>query len=108
MADNEDETRFNSTYNTQFPRQTPGLLGKILSLALAAVLLVLALTFSLVLFAVLAVGGLLVWVYLWWKTRELRRQMREHPQQTYDTQENGRVIEGEVIRDSDDPERPLR
>ena len=57
-----------------------------------ALLLVAAFTFSLVLFAVLVVVGLLVWTYLWWKTRALRKQMRERPP-------GGRVIEGEVIRD---------
>jgi hypothetical protein len=43
--------------------------------------------------AVLVAVGLLGVGYLWWKTRDLRRQMRERPP-------GGRVIEGEVIRDT--------
>ncbi len=53
---------------------------------------VLALMFSVVLFAVVVTGGLIVWGYLWWKTRNLRKQMRENPP-------GGLVIEGEVIRE---------
>lgn len=75
-----------------------GLLGKVLTFALAAVLLVVAFMFSLMVFAILVTVGLLVWGYLWWKTRELRRQMREQPQ-------GGRVIEGEAIRDDESHDR---
>ncbi len=57
-------------------------------------MLVLAFMFSLVIFAALAVIALLAGSYLWWKTRALRRQMRERPR-------GGRIIEGEVIRDSE-------
>lgn len=66
-----------------------------------AVLLFFAFTFSLVLFVVLVAGGLLVWAYLWWKTRELRRQMRQRQETNgmRDQPAGGRVIEGEVIRD---------
>lgn len=42
-----------------------------------AVLLFVAFTFSLVLFAVLVAVGLTVWAYLWWKTRALRQHLRE-------------------------------
>ena len=33
-------------------------------------------------------------LHLWWKTRALRRQMREHPP-------GGRVMDGEVISDAE-------
>ena len=56
------------------PRQGP--LARVLALLGAALALVLAFTFSLVFLAVVAVAGLLVWGYVWWKTRELRRQLR--------------------------------
>jgi len=69
-----------------------GLAGRILTVAAAGVLLVLALMFSLLLFAVIAAGATLVWAVLWWKTRGLRRRMREQPP-------GGRVFEGEVIRE---------
>lgn len=54
----------------------------------------LALMFSVVLFAVVLTAGAVIWGYLWWKTRGLRKQMREHPP-------GGLVIEGEVIREGD-------
>ena len=78
-----------------------GALGKVLTFTAAAGLLIAALIFSLVVAAVIVTGGLLIWSYVWWKTRELRKQMRERPP-------GGRVIEGEVIRDSeaDDKSRP--
>jgi len=88
----------------EFPRLTgsgsrlranaPGLPVKVLTFVSAAVLLVVAFMFSLVVFAILMTVGLLSWGYLWWKTRELRRQMYEQPP-------GGRVIEGEVIRDDE-------
>jgi uncharacterized iron-regulated membrane protein len=43
---------------------------------------------------VLSFGG-----YLWWKTREMRAQLRARMQEQQ--QPAGRVIEGEVIRTSD-------
>lgn len=73
-------------------RSRLGPLGKLFAAMSWALLLVAAFAFSLVLFAVLVAVGLLVWAYLWWKTRALRKQMRERPP-------GGRVIEGEVIRD---------
>lgn len=54
----------------------------------------LALMFSVVLFAVVLTAGGLVWAYMWWKTRDLRKQMRDNPP-------GGLVIEGEVIRERD-------
>jgi hypothetical protein len=33
--------------------------------------------FSLVALAVVAVGGLMLWGWLWWKTRAIRQQIRE-------------------------------
>jgi hypothetical protein len=47
---------------------------------------------SLLIFAAVAAIALLVGGFLWWKTRALRRQMRERPP-------GGRVIDGEVMRD---------
>jgi hypothetical protein len=68
-------------------------LGGVVTLASAFVLSVVFLAIGLV--VVLTVGG-----YLWWKTRELRRQiragMREQPRFDGDVID-GDVIEGEVI-----------
>ena len=89
----------------------PGLLGRLLGIAAGAVLLVAALMFSVVMFAFALAAGLLAWGWLWWKTRDVRRQMREQMetqrmgQSPWDDrhgdgpQADGRVIEGEAIRD---------
>ncbi|MBX3676534.1 MAG: hypothetical protein KF853_05895 [Rhodocyclaceae bacterium] len=90
----------------------PSLLGRILGIAAGAVLLVAALMFSVVVFAFALAAGLLVWGWLWWKTREVRRQMREQMAAQRmgeapsgdawgEAQPGGRVIEGEVIRDEE-------
>lgn len=73
----------------------------VLTFVSVAVLLVAAFMFSLLVFAILASVGVLVWGYLWWKTRELRRQMREQPP-------GGRVIEGEAIRDDESHDKAER
>lgn len=78
-----------------------GLLGKALTFASGAVLLIVGLMFSLLVFALAATVALVVLGYLWWKTRELRRQMREQPPA-------GRVIEGEVIRNGESREQAQR
>jgi len=65
-------------------------MGRIVTSAAAVVLLVGAFVVSVFVFAIVATAVLLVGGYLWWKTRELRRQLRA---------QKGRVIEGEVVRD---------
>ncbi|HKO87539.1 MAG TPA: hypothetical protein VJU83_03370 [Burkholderiales bacterium] len=79
------------------PNKPVGFLGKLMALAATAGVLVVSLMFSIVFFAIAVGAGILVGTVFWWKTRALRAQMREHgsgpPQQ-------GRVIEGEVVRDS--------
>ena len=94
-------------------RQTrpPGLLGKILAFIVGTGVLVLAFMFSLVALAVIAVGGLLLWAWLWWKTRAIRQQMREQGPLNADLNGNhggGQIIEGEVIRDSEPANKPER
>jgi hypothetical protein len=65
-------------------------LGGALVLASAFVLSLVFLAVGLA--VVLAVGG-----YLWWKTRELRRQLRAQMQMHGQPQPAGQIIEGEVI-----------
>jgi hypothetical protein len=69
-----------------------GLLIKVLAVAASAILLLSAIAISIVVFAVVLAGLLVVGVYLWWKTRELRKQMRA---QGHDAG----IIEGEIVRD---------
>ncbi len=68
-------------------------------------LLVAGLMFSAVLLVFIVSAGLIIFSYFWWKTRALRRQMREQmSQQTMDGTAHeveagkGEIIEGEVIR----------
>lgn len=72
------------------PAREPGPLGKAVALIVGAILLMLGFLFSLVLLAIIAVAGLAAFGYFWWKTRELRKVMREQPP-------GGRVIDGEVV-----------
>ena len=60
-----------------------GLLGLIMVVVLGLVLLALMLT-------VLLPITLIIGIYLWWKTRKIRKQMREQTP-------SGTIIEGEII-----------
>ena len=72
------------------------LLQKALALAGAAVLLVLGFMFSLVFVAVAAVVGLALGAWLFWKTRHLRKAMREAGAMRRPAPD-GEVIEGEAV-----------
>jgi hypothetical protein len=73
-----------------------GVIGKTLAIAGAGVMLVSAVVISIALFTVAAAGVLVFGAYFWWRTRELRKQMRSHARSRF---EEGDVIEGEVIRE---------
>lgn len=90
--------------------RSQGLFGKLLAGAIALGVLALSLMFSVAILAVVIVGGALGWGYLWWKTRALRRHLREQADmaQTIFRQpaandvnpaDEGIVLEGEVIRE---------
>lgn len=66
------------------------LLTRILAALAGVILLVVGFMFSLVLLAVLAVAGLVGLGWFWWKTRALRKTMKQRPA-------DGHVIEGEAI-----------
>jgi predicted membrane protein len=71
----------------------PGLLTKVLAIAGSALVLAATIAISFVVFAIALAAIVVFGIYLWWKTRDLRKQMRA---QAHDRS----VIEGEVIRES--------
>lgn len=97
--------------------QPVSLWQKVVGVAVAAGVFVLALTFSLVLFAVVATVGVVVGGWFWWKTRAFRKQMREameaarreaeaagHAPPGHSAARDSVIIEGEVIREVREPE----
>jgi len=87
------------------------LLQRILGALLAVVLVVVGFVFAWVILVVAAALALVIWGWLWWRTRELRRAVeRGVPPQT------GVIVEGEYrvereehrLEDDDRPEGPRR
>jgi len=84
------------------------LISKLVALIATATLLVVGLMFSAVLLVFILSAGLIIFGWIWWKTRALRRQLREHTQfrasaandaEAFRPEEfTGDIIEGEVIR----------
>ena len=62
------------------PRSPKGILAQLFTVVVGAILLGAAFMFSLVFFAVLAIAGLIFWLYFWWKTRAVRAQLRKQMQ----------------------------
>ena len=95
-------------------RQPKGPVAQVLTAILGVLVLAGALMFSLVFFAVIAVAGLILWGWFWWKTRALRRNMQtfnDTLQHAANTPENGAIIEGEFAREADktpDGDTPLK
>jgi ABC-type bacteriocin/lantibiotic exporter with double-glycine peptidase domain len=88
-------------YEFSSPSNSSNPFRKLLALLTTAALLGLVLMFSAMLLIVIAIVGTIAWAYLWWKTRELRKQMRNfQPREAKrESQTNGaEVFEGEVIR----------
>ena len=56
----------------------PSLWQKIVGGVVMVGVFALALTFSVALFAVVITVGAVAWGYFWWKTRAVRKAMREH------------------------------
>jgi uncharacterized iron-regulated membrane protein len=88
-------------YELNPPAKATNLLRKLVALVVTAAMVGLVLMFSAVLLVIILVVGTIAGIYLWWKTRELRKQIRE-----FSTREMARekqtggddVFEGEVIR----------
>ncbi|WP_153109387.1 hypothetical protein [Propionivibrio limicola] len=69
--------------NTNFDREFERLAGppksplaQLFAALIGLVVLGLAFMFSLVVFAIVAVVGVFLWLYFWWKTRALRKQIQ--------------------------------
>lgn len=96
-------------FRTRIPTaaQPKSLLGKAAALLVGSLVLILAVMFSLVALAVVAVGGTLFAGWLWWKTRALRKAMREAAPAAA-TRPDDQVIEGEFVRTEADDDHRLR
>ncbi len=97
------------------PASGQSLPARILAFLLSVGLLVVGFMFSLVALAVVAVVGLLVAGWFWWKTRALRQAARQQPSHYRADQArrddnaagSGVIIEGEVVRERDEAPRHL-
>ncbi|MDP5238801.1 hypothetical protein Q9Q94_04635 [Uliginosibacterium sp. 31-16] len=89
------------------PHTPTGFLARLLAGVFTLAAVVALLMFSVVAVGVLLVGGAVFLGYFWWKTRALRRALREQPsmqQAPFATRspaanDDGMVIEGESIRE---------
>lgn len=100
------DPRLDALFNNlkQSPPKPVGPLQKIAAIAAAVLAFGLALTFSILFFAVVVAVGGLIWGYVWWKTRNLRKVMQEAQAQARGPAPrrpaaDGTVIEGEVLRE---------
>lgn len=92
----------------------PGLLGRIIAAIATLAMMVVGLMFSVVVFAVALVVGVVFFGWLWWKMRRAMKQARQDPNfQAWQSppgapRPDGDVIEGEVIRGEwqDNDQRP--
>lgn len=85
--------------NAPFTTQPVGPVQKLLTVAVGLSFLALGLMFSAVILLAGVAIGLIVWGYLWWRTRELRRVMRGAQSTAYRSPppSGGDVIEGEAV-----------
>jgi len=84
---------------------SPRLLSRLIGFIITAALIVVGLMFSAVLLVFIVIAGVIAFGYLWWKTRAMRKQMREQQNARGgaandvfgDDDFKGEIIEGEVI-----------
>lgn len=102
-------TRASNPFSSQirFAHAPQGIAGKLLTALLSVGLLVLGVMFSLVALAVAAVIGLLFAGWFWWKTRALRKALREAAPapEAASRAADGDIIDGECVRET--PSREL-
>lgn len=95
MLTNEEMHRLDA--NDHARARQPGLIGRIAAAVIGALMLVGAFMVSVVVLAFAATAAVAGGFYLWWRTRALRRQLRERMRNQ--PTPGGRIIDGEVIRD---------
>jgi heme O synthase-like polyprenyltransferase len=79
-------------------RKPVSLPKKLFRIFLALLVVSLVLLLAAVLIIYIAIGATIVFGYLWWKTRGIRKQMRNaQAQQSAQAAQDGLVIEGEVV-----------
>lgn len=72
-------------------------LGRVAAAVTGAVALIVALAFSVVAFAVVAVAAAVGGAWLWWKTRDLRRALRERPNAPMGGRPGEREVQGDAV-----------
>jgi membrane protein implicated in regulation of membrane protease activity len=109
-----DEGRARLAYSDGVTSRAKSLMAKTAAVVVGGVMLAGAFLVSLAFFAFALAVALVLGGYLWWKTRELRKQIREqfhgpaHMQDSQRAGSSGDVIEGVVISRSstrDDSDR---
>jgi len=92
-----EQTSQSPFQNARLSRQPQGLFGKLVAALLSATFVVIAFMFSLVALAIVAIAGVALGAWLWWKTRQLRKVLREQPR-GFNNEPDGRVFDGEAVR----------
>ena len=91
-----DQERPRLGYRPSARSRAQSLIVRALAVVGAGVMLVSAVAISIALFAIAISAVLAFGAYFWWKTRELRKQMRAQAHSRFD---DGNVIDGVVIRE---------
>lgn len=86
MQFDRQQERLRQNGATMRPRP-PGLLTKVLAVVIGAALLVVGFAVSLVMLAVLLGAAVVIGGVIWWKTRDLRKQLREQAIRAQQTHE---------------------
>lgn len=112
MNTSEESLKFRQ-FHTSLGGPPPGPLAKVAAFVLGTIMMIAAFMFSLVALAVVAVGAVVAGTWFWWKTRAVRRQIREqmaaqrqHGAYTERRPADGYIIEGEAVRESEPAHAP--
>jgi hypothetical protein len=103
MVTNHVHYRFGSG-GPQLRGPRPGLFGRVVAGIAGAAALIVGLVLSFAVFVGLATAAVAIGGWLLWKTRALRRQLRER----HVAPAGGRIIEGEVVHEPESRDADLR